>query len=41
MWWEGRTKVRDYFEVEDEGGMRFWVFRVGQTGKWYLHGKFA
>ena len=39
-WWEGRDKTRDYFEVEDETGRRFWLFRVIQTSKWYLHGAF-
>ncbi len=40
------TTVRDYYVVEDEGGRRFWVFRVGLYGaasppRWYLHGFFA
>ncbi len=37
-WWEGRNKTRDYFDVEDRAGKRFWVFRVEETRKWYLHG---
>ncbi len=37
-WWEGRNKTRDYFEVEDRAGCRFWIFRVEETRKWYLHG---
>lgn len=41
VWWEGRDKTRDYFDVEDESGTRFWLFRVVQTGQWYLHGLFA
>lgn len=40
MWWEGRGKTRDYFDVQDESGRRYWLFRVVQTGKWYLHGLF-
>ena len=50
-WWkaaEEETAVRDYFQVEDEAGQRFWVFREGDgqdpaTGGlgWYLHGIFA
>jgi protein ImuB len=40
MWWTGNDKTRDYFDVEDEAGKRWWVFRVAQTFKWYLHGKF-
>lgn len=38
--------VRDYFIVEDEGGRRFWIFRLGLYGEaagpsWFLHGFFA
>lgn len=40
--------VRDYFQVEVEGGGRYWLFREGDgergaTGPmtWYLHGAFA
>jgi protein ImuB len=39
-WWSGHHKTRDYFEIEDDAGQRFWVFRVVETGKWYLHGLF-
>jgi protein ImuB len=43
---DSETTVRDYYVVEDEGGRRFWVFRVGLYGaasppRWYLHGFFA
>ncbi len=40
LWWDGHDKTRDYFEVEDPAGRRFWIFRVVQTGKWYLHGSY-
>jgi protein ImuB len=50
-WWRNDAEanaVRDYFQVEDEAGERFWLFRCGdgddpQTGtmRWYLHGIFA
>ena len=40
--------VRDYFQVEDEAGERFWIFRAGDgedaaTGshRWFLHGIFG
>jgi protein ImuB len=40
--------VRDYFQVEVEGGGRYWLFRQGDgeraaTGpmRWYIHGAFA
>jgi len=50
-WWkhEGEAEaVRDYFQVEDEAGARFWLYRRGdgadeRTGdlSWYLHGVFG
>ena len=50
-WWRRtgeRDAVRDYFQVEDEAGTRFWLFRRGDgeravTGdlSWYMHGTFA
>ncbi len=40
QWWTGHHKTRDYFQVEDESGHRFWIFRVTETSKWYLHGQF-
>ena len=50
-WWKRSAEaeaVRDYFQVEDEAGQRFWLFRRGdgedhRTGdlSWYLHGVFS
>ncbi len=50
-WWKeaGETwSVRDYFQVEDDEGQRFWLFRAGDgqdpdTGnlQWFLHGIFG
>jgi protein ImuB len=50
-WWKAKAEtreVRDYFQVEDEGGERFWLYRAGdgedpKTGSqtWFLHGIFA
>lgn len=50
-WWKRTAEahaVRDYFQVEDEDGGRFWLFRRGdgvdaRTGDlgWYMHGVFA
>jgi len=40
QWWQGHLKTRDYFDVEDEAGERFWIFRVRENGKWFLHGEF-
>lgn len=41
QWWEGHNKTRDYFDVEDEAGQRFWLFRVNETSRWFLHGCYA
>jgi protein ImuB len=50
-WWlrdDEMESVRDYFQVEDEAGQRFWIFRRGdgqdpRTGglDWFLHGFFG
>jgi protein ImuB len=47
-WWDGDGdgEARDYFRVEDSGGIRFWLFRSGlyratPTPSWFLHGLFA
>lgn len=50
-WWKRTAEaeaVRDYFQVEDEEGSRFWLYRRGdgmdaRTGdlSWYLHGVFG
>jgi protein ImuB len=40
QWWEGHHRTRDYFDVLTPGGRRFWIFRVVETAKWYLHGIF-
>ena len=50
-WWKRDAEmeaVRDYFQVEDEAGSRYWLFRAGDgvdaaTGsqRWFLHGLFG
>jgi protein ImuB len=50
-WWRHEREqaaIRDYFQVEDENGARFWLFRRGDgedgaTGdlSWHMHGLFA
>jgi protein ImuB len=49
-WWQDRpgTRLRDYFKVEDETGMRFWLYREGTfhdgrggAPRWFVHGMFA
>ena len=31
-WWRGHDKTRDYYDVADDAGNRFWIFRV--TNRW-------
>jgi protein ImuB len=51
-WWRGHRRTRDYYEVEDDAGLRFWLFRVVRVTKspdgdvrasarWFIHGRFA
>ncbi len=32
---------RDYFKVQDERGCWLWVYRVVETGQWFVHGLWA
>ena len=45
-WWLDEGEHRDYYQVEDEKGCRYWLFRSGHYGSrrghsWFLHGFFA
>lgn len=50
-WWKRDAElaaVRDYFQVEDDAGERYWIYRSGdgehgETGsqRWFLHGIFG
>ncbi|PZQ59728.1 MAG: protein ImuB [Sphingomonas taxi] len=50
-WWRRsaeRASVRDYYQVEDDEGRRFWLFRRGDAQRgvtgdlsWYVHGTFG
>jgi len=45
-WWMDKGEHRDYYQVEDEDGCRYWLFRSGHYGgeqkhKWFIHGFFA
>jgi len=50
-WWKRDAElaaVRDYFQVEDDAGERYWIYRAGDgedtaTGsqRWFLHGVFG
>lgn len=43
-WWLQQGQHRDYYQVEDETGNRFWLFRLGhyhdKIYQWFLHGFF-
>ena len=45
-WWRGRHPspvwaTRDYFRVQDERGRWLWLYRVLETGRWFVHGQWA
>ena len=44
-WWEQPAPYRDYFNVEDEDGKRYWIYATpdispDQPARWFLHGYF-
>jgi protein ImuB len=45
-WWLDIGEHRDYYQVEDDQGGRYWLFRSGHYGgdqkyQWFIHGFFA
>jgi protein ImuB len=45
-WWIEEGQHRDYYQVEDETGCRYWLFRSGHyneegSQQWFMHGLFA
>lgn len=49
-WWQDRpgTRLRDYFKIEDQTGLRIWLYREGLHDdgrggdpRWFVHGMFA
>jgi protein ImuB len=45
-WWIETGEHRDYYQVEDTDGRRYWLFRSGhysgdQSKQWFIHGFFA
>jgi protein ImuB len=49
-WWRqpSSTRLRDYYQVEDAAGRRYWIYREGVIGDgrggapyWFIHGLFA
>lgn len=47
QWWRDVGLTRDYFQVEDRSGGRFWLYREGLFGRetaqprWFMHGVFG
>jgi protein ImuB len=39
-WWRGTSVRRDYYRVQTDEGLRFWLFRRLDDGAWCLHGSF-
>lgn len=44
-WWRQTSLPRDYYCVEDDNGVRYWLFRLGLYNtvkpQWFLHGLFV
>lgn len=44
-WWRGSDRAaestRDYYRVEDAGGLWLWVYREVETARWFVHGLWA
>jgi protein ImuB len=40
-WFRGQSVRRDYYRVLTTAGLRFWLFRRLDDGKWHLHGEFS
>jgi protein ImuB len=45
-WWLEEGEYRDYYQVEDAEGRRYWIFRAGDYAEkksiqWFLCGFFA
>lgn len=39
-WWRDDGDARDYYRVETEAGIHYWVFRRESSGEWFVHGMF-
>jgi protein ImuB len=46
-WWDGHganpfeSLARDYFKVQDEAGVWWWIFREVEAGDWFIHGRWS
>jgi len=39
-WWNGPTVRRDYWRIETEAGMHFWIYFDLKAERWFLQGEF-
>ena len=39
-WWNGPTVRRDYWRIETEAGMHFWIYFDLRSDQWFLQGEF-
>lgn len=39
-WWRGKSVRRDYYRVETETGLWFWIFCQLDDAQWFLHGRY-
>ena len=39
-WWNGPTIRRDYWRIETEAGLHFWVYRDLRSRRWFLQGEY-
>ena len=35
------SPTRDYFKIQDERGRWLWIYRVLESGRWFVHGLWA
>jgi len=43
-WWrhsDSALLARDYFQIQDDTGRWWWMYRFNQTGRWHLHGQWS
>jgi protein ImuB len=40
-WFRGASVRRDYYRVQTDEGLRFWLFRQLGDSQWHLHGEFS
>jgi protein ImuB len=39
-WWRGQDVRRDYYAVKTHTGVRYWIYRRREDGRWFMHGCF-